>query len=90
MPRDQSVKPIPKDMALLWAMVTPDNVAVEVCVTLSALHALGGQGSGPVTLLKDNLQLLERLASKKFDRDRGSPGLPLWITKDDLQDPGLS
>lgn len=74
----------PKELGLFWQMLTSEGETIEVFVFASTLQAFDGSAVGPVGLLKRHRQLLEEIASAKFDRESIDRG-PLQITFDDLR-----
>jgi hypothetical protein len=77
--------PAPKELGLFWQMLTPEGETIDVFVYASTLQAFDNSAVGPVGLLKEHRQLLEEVASAKFDRDGGIVPRPLQISLDDLR-----
>lgn len=80
--------PAPKELGLFWQMLTSEGETIDVFVYASTLQAFDSSAVGPVGLLKKHRQLLEEIASAKFDRDGGIAPRPLQISLDDLRSTG--
>lgn len=76
--------PAPKELGLFWQMLTSEGETIDVFVFASTLQAFDSSAVGPVGLLKRHRQLLEEIASAKFDRESINRG-PLQISLDDLR-----
>lgn len=76
----------PKELGLFWRMQTSEGTTVEVYVYASALQSFDPDPLGPVGLLKRHRQLLEEIASAKYDRHR-APGT-VHVTAEDLHATG--
>lgn len=76
--------PAPKELGLFWQMLTSEGETIDVFVFASTLQAFDSSAVGPVGLLKRHRQLLEDIASAKFDRESIDRG-PLQITLGDLR-----
>ena len=85
--------PAPKELGLFWQMLTSEGETIEVFVFASTLQAFDSSAVGPVGLLKRHRQLLEEIASAKFDREGGIDRGPLddWREgRNDLEAPARS
>ena len=75
----------PKELGLFWPMQTPEGTTVDVFIYASTLQSFDPDLGGPVALLKRHRQLLESIASDKYDRETAAGVNPLQITLEDLQ-----
>lgn len=76
--------PAPKELGLFWQMLTSGGETIDVFVFARTLQEFDSSAVGPVGLLKRHRQLLEEIASAKFDREGGIDRGPLQITLGDL------
>ncbi|WP_119258554.1 hypothetical protein [Shinella zoogloeoides] len=77
--------PAPKELGLFWQMLTSEGETIDVFVFAGTLQAFDSSAVGPVGLLKRHRQLLEEIASAKFDREGGIAPGPFQISLDDLR-----
>ena len=75
----------PKELGLFWPMQTPEGTIVDVFIYASTLQSFDPDSLGPVGLLKRHRQLLESIASDKYDRRGIAGGVFLQITEEDLR-----